>query len=739
MTASPTLTPERFLAKFFGEGNTLDLTQDRVARHLQPWTARVLERKSPLLLPRVEKDGSLTWYALASSAQGARELREELMAAVGTSYSDFRGVGARLSGADPVEAAVLSFSGPFAFRLPVVNPEMKDACRRALARMLKLHDSRPRRQGHQARIPGLILRDLELALRQQDREAADSSLDELRAGGHVDGLNLRFLQVRCHEAFGEWSSIEEEVEEGTLLAVRRPARVTQALLRAVYQLELADFEDQLRASDALAHFEAAVQTRIQPLMETRAGMPAPDVAKLFMLKAAASGDPQLRDSLLEGAVVAGVDKVYLRALAELVPDRAPTAPSSEDEATEAFLLGDKDLAFELLVEGGGGNRRMAMLLQCALEIGSFRAAELALAEVEKLGQDERTALDAHTWLSAHLHELEERYTAPAIGVPSDWLDWVGLAASGALDDNKALELARQGAAEWSLHELESRPGDVTKLAAAVLDIEGPGKRQLRLALPHLQEFLLSRDEVGPSLKPILRSLLELYALDDAQSPSTWRAASEILAALVRCSLTDEEYAGAIDLLEVLLGDALPLELVDDSLDLLEALVVLAPGRPETVRASAFVHGGLQRWWERLGHAQVELFNQLGRELGTGVVLAVPREQQESGEPAGLGRLEAKTVALYSLNERALARVQATLQKVVEGVRVLAFSDRAGGSDALRSAARSADVFLIVTGAAKHAATEYIEANRGKGLLTLRSHAKGSASMLRALEEAPAPA
>lgn len=739
MTTSPTLTPERFLAKFFGEGNALDLTQDRVARHLQPWTARVLERKSPLILPRAQEDGSLTWYALASSAQGARELREELMAAVGPSYSDFRGVGARLNGADPVEAAVLSFSGPLAFRLPVVDPELKDACRGALARMLKLHDGRPRRQASETRIPGLILRDLELALRQQDREAADSTLDELRAGGHVDGLNLRFLEVRCHEVFCEWSAIAEEVEEGTLLAVRRPARVTQALLRAVYQLELAEFEGQLRGTDALAHFEATVQTRIQPLMETRAGMPAPDVAKLFMLKAAANRDPQLRDSLLEGALVAGVDKVYLRALADLVPNNAPTPPASEDQATEAFQLGDKDQAFELLLQGGGGKGRIAMLLQCALAIGSFRAAELALAEVEKLGKDERKAVAEHAWLSAYLRELEERYTAPSIGVPADWLDWLGLAASGALDDNKALEFARQGSAEWSLDELESRPGDVTKLAAAVLDIEGSGKQQLRLALPHLQDFLLSRDEVSPSLKPLLRSILELYALDDAQSLSTWRAASEILTALVRCGLTDEEYVGAIDLLEVLLGAALPLELVDDSLDLLETLVVLAPGHPETVRAFAFVHGCLRRWWERLGHAQVELFNQLGRELGTGVVLAVPKEQQESDVPVGLRRFEAKTVALYSLNEKALDRVQVTLQKVVKGIRVLAFSDKAGGSDAVRSAARNADVFLIVTGAAKHAATEFIEANRGKGLLTIRSHAKGSASMLRALEKAPAPA
>ena len=70
--------------------------------------------------------------------------------------------------------------------------------------------------------------------------------------------------------------------------------------------------------------------------------------------------------------------------------------------------------------------------------------------------------------------------------------------------------------------------------------------------------------------------------------------------------------------------------------------------------------------------------------------------------------------------------------MVEDVTVLSFHEKVGGSPALRAAARDADVFVIASAAAKHAATEYIEVQRRSGAVTLRPAGQGSASMLRCL-------
>jgi hypothetical protein len=75
-----------------------------------------------------------------------------------------------------------------------------------------------------------------------------------------------------------------------------------------------------------------------------------------------------------------------------------------------------------------------------------------------------------------------------------------------------------------------------------------------------------------------------------------------------------------------------------------------------------------------------------------------------------------------------------LEGAVENIRVSTFNDKVGGSSSLRSAARNADVFVIATAAAYHAATIFVEAERGSDAVTLKPDGQGSSSMLRSLQE-----
>lgn len=420
------LAPKRFLQRFFGDGNEIDLQSPPTwARALQYWVQRVEKGKDRILLPRKE-NGRVTWYALTDSGRNARTFREELLAAVGPSYTDFFGAEATLDRSDPVEAAILDFTGPHAFKLSLVDPELTDACRRALRRMLDLHDGRPPSRVRAPRVPGLILRDFEFALQQRDRELADAAMEELRSGGYLDGQNLRFLNIRRKEAFHEWDAIRDEVEEETILELRRPVRITQALLRAIYRVDLLRFEEGVRASEAVVYFEQQLFGSIRALLNTRRGMTAPEISKLFMLKAAATRDPRLRDSLLEGSSVRGADKVYLQALADLVrsPELEEGRKVLRDEAVVAYMSGDTDRAFELLVMGGGGEWRMRLLLRCALELGTLRVAEIALNVIKGSSPAERDTLQNDSTLARQLKELKDRYTAPSASVPNGWLDWV---------------------------------------------------------------------------------------------------------------------------------------------------------------------------------------------------------------------------------------------------------------------------------------------------------------------------
>ena len=95
-------------------------------------------------------------------------------------------------------------------------------------------------------------------------------------------------------------------------------------------------------------------------------------------------------------------------------------------------------------------------------------------------------------------------------------------------------------------------------------------------------------------------------------------------------------------------------------------------------------------------------------------------------------LTGKSIALYSLKETVLRRVAELLKDTVSDVTITTFHDKTGGSSALRSAARNADVLVIATAAAKHAATNFIEGERGSGAVTLKPDGQGRASMERTL-------
>src|SRR5262249_40183054 len=115
-------------------------------------------------------------------------------------------------------------------------------------------------------------------------------------------------------------------------------------------------------------------------------------------------------------------------------------------------------------------------------------------------------------------------------------------------------------------------------------------------------------------------------------------------------------------------------------------------------------------------------------------LVIPqRELDEAPERVEWAALSGKKICFYSLNEAALRRVTAVLARLSPEANIQSFHDLAGGSNALKTAARTADIFVVATGAATHAATIFIDSNRPSESTTLRPKGKGSSSLLDTLQ------
>jgi hypothetical protein len=131
---------------------------------------------------------------------------------------------------------------------------------------------------------------------------------------------------------------------------------------------------------------------------------------------------------------------------------------------------------------------------------------------------------------------------------------------------------------------------------------------------------------------------------------------------------------------------------------------------------------------RLEPDQTRFAAQLSGELGTG--LEWP-EADQAGPDRAFTDSPSLNVLLYSLDEGVLARTRALMETLAPGAEVKLSHDHVG-TPRLRQYARGADLIVLATRCAKHAATGFIRSHAYPSAQVIEADGSGSASMLRAV-------
>jgi hypothetical protein len=191
---------------------------------------------------------------------------------------------------------------------------------------------------------------------------------------------------------------------------------------------------------------------------------------------------------------------------------------------------------------------------------------------------------------------------------------------------------------------------------------------------------------------------------------------------------------ALEALEVLTASMASSATIDWIIDILET-VTYYPLPEETIPSrTKFVHEtltNLRRMRTALDRVQLEAMSsclasvamELPGDLDQLRTLAAQQEADKYSCFSG------QRVVIYSLMESAARRAAATLRRLVPSVDVETTAEH-GGTDRLADLSRNADVFVVVTAAAKHAATDFIAANRNGPVVLVNS--KGASALLREL-------
>lgn len=735
-----------FEATFFGPGNSLRWHKiaDRTLppstlEKLDPFIESMSQETEASVLPRLFPDGSVVWYVLSPSNRIVRFSREELRGFLGLSYSLSDGVHTRLDPADGIDSAVLELYGNSAFKI-FVPSELREVARDRLLAYLKLRRIRPTRLKAFARPASRILRDFEYSILAGSYEEASERIEELRAAGHLSAMNLLFLHVRALACAHQWSDICDLPEMDALLNIRRPIRVTECLIRAVYITQLQSFENEFKPEDARTRF-GQLYDQYQDLYNTRSKLKGDEIDTSFLL-AALVAEPVRSD--LAKAILKTVDLEtahgkYLSALGELFPPPTETATDPLTDARQAFANGDIDKAIEQSLWSSASLERTILLLRCAREAGTLSAASTALDSLKTLSESDVALLRSSMPTAKMIAGLESLSSDAGTDGPAEtevlsgWLPWLQRLHQSSPWD-RALVVAEVGSREWDPEDLATNTAEVGLFVDALLEDKPDWSKAIfRDSVPYLVDFFTLNGS-DSRFRPIYENLFLLVAMDEQMSASQMQVLTRLADVRMSLGVSQSLYCDLVaqlkDTLQIMNSPAA----VDSFLDVCESLIshpCLSPDSRIEFFASTSV--ALARWHRRLSASQLALFRNLCGELGHNLAIAeIPAtEESDSGEGFTVA-LANRRLGIYSLQEGSAKRAALLLRQLVPNLRVEVFSDHVGGSSALKNAAQQFDFFVIVTAAAKHAATIFIESKRPKDKPTLYANGQGSSSIFQSL-------
>ena len=745
-------TIESFLRSFFSgrPGENLftyaDIREGTRKTHniMQQWLASLKKSPHTTVLPRflkVDGKAEVTWYGVARSGRGLRRLADEVRAFVGPTYADFTGQRASLDLDDPIDAAVADFTGGNVF----IFQGNDDAIRDALVLMHEVRSQQKQRDMRVYRSPGIILREFHMALAAENEEAAREALQYMREHSLISALNRDFLQIQFHRAFGRWDAVlAMDLED--ILAVRRPLAVTEALIQAVYHHHLSRFEEAGDAEGALQQYEDVVRPAFGSLFGMRSTMRVPEVLKTFMLKAVApdTADAGLRTQLLEEAEAHEVELPFLQklaALGEAAPlareEEAPGAPL--EEATKAFEHGDFDQAYELALGLLASPGQAQLLLLCSYELQSVEAERTAIQAIDALpGADRQAILERRIHRNIYEEltgDAEQAAAEEQVRVPDDWIGWFErLEAEPAWNRARAIEIAERGAREWRVDDLLASHDDAVHTLKTALEANRPqqAERTVLHALPHLLAYL-QKDKAfpRPRMQPVYEAMSYLVALTPGKGPADLDLFYILCETLLAQGITEGQYTEMVETAKVVWAEVEAPRYFTWGLDMIDLLVMFPQPDPEaSLRLLQSIVATFRRYRERSEQEELLMLRRLCDEMGHGGLCANIETEEAIDATDPLEALEGKSVAVYTLTERAGGRMKELLEEACDGITVH-LSHSKVATPRLKDLALRADIFIMATASAAHAATNYIRDKRGDFPLVI-PQGKGTSSMMREL-------
>ena len=737
-----------WLRKFFSERNQVQweniegqtVTQSTLDL-INPWLNKLKTGiyEGPLVLPMLDVNNQITWYAMASDDRRFAQMVDEIMAFVGASYSDFRREWAKLCLDNTPECALVERFGERVVKFSPLLPLDRQKIENALGLYLSVLSRRPDIPDRTQRPFGKIRSDFDCALLAGNSEGAQTLLDELIASGRVNAEQKKCLEIRFLNGLGR---SEELARNRTLIAslvdISLPAQTIVDIVSALYETFVTPVEYEKDHGYVIEVFKEHILKPFGPLFRERKGIRQPIVLRAFLLSELASPEPNIErcrlilDAYPESAEGYGLASRWYGKLKEETPRLQIYSKGNQlSQAKQAIADEDYEEAcshcFDLLPDqwAYGG------LLRCALEIYNADLTQRVLDVFANAPNEVNAKLSKKDHV--RLKKLREEVGVKKIANESEWIAWAKQIASNPLKAPTVAEL-QEMAAKWSVDEYAQNPNICDSLASYIANASIEAERVFRDAFGVLVDFF-SVDTPGThrAFKPIIMNLIKVLGWSGCLSSDELEISSQLAQSLLASGLSHHEYSETLsDLQEILNANASPVHF-DWGLNLSELLAQYPAPDGGSLRLNVFtdVVEMLRATPHRVTIPQRDILAGLAVDYYCPDLLeCFPKVSQSvldisSDEVAFEG-----LIGIYTLTEAAGLRAKEVLMARYPKSVVEVNNDPVS-TDRLIALAKKADVFVFAWKSSKHQAYFCVKQAR-LGLDIILPIGKGSASILSAV-------
>jgi hypothetical protein len=660
------------------------------------------------LVPVVSDDGNLVVYAAAKTVSDWRRLNPILLAFAGPTLTSYTGLPADLPALGAVEGCIrqAGITTVGLLRLPNDNKSQVAALRALKSAQTTLARA-PNMQRSAPEPTSWLLANFQDLLNVGRREAAASILLRLKEELRIDALNLKFLEVQMLATFDDWSAILMLPGFASLCVARRPPSVTAMLLEALYRVYI---DPSFMAEDA-AKTRENYEEHCRHTAQSMLSVPAPATLtrggwRIYAIEATINPERYDLCKLLLGRdEEIGWLSRALKPPSSEQPNGIIPPPTPLNEARAA--LADVDNS------------------------SSLDAYAAALASVDRLTSVDLARLSEAEPFRSLLRSITDAGVKG--GLPRSWLDWLAKVADPTFSN--AQDIARQGKDEWPIDERIFDPLATQRFVAALEKAQNDPVAAERTAnsLPFIVAWL--RRDPGfprPVMANVYSTLLTLFAMRAQRGRGIYESVQLLIHGLLDIGLNEKDYKAVIADTEELAGAGFGVEMIYWLLEVIEDLLRFAA--PDAAAREAFLHSTLSKIAPihfRLSALQRAAIARLAMQLGWNLHNFGVTDSGEQPDDLA-SKLRGLRVAIYSLTESSTRQAKEALELAAPGVIVDCNADHVG-TPRLRALAENADLFVLTSLSAKHAATDFIRDHRSK-LPLLYAQGRGFSSILRAVED-----